>query len=189
MAKRHHSSKRHLSHHDRMVDRENLMHGHQGKRHLSKHDREVDRENLMHAHHERGRHGYQYGSVSHHSPDKVHKMRDKFNDEMRHDSESYQMGPYPYDRQEQSAYRRGKSMGEGHYAGAEPRRRQEMADAGMIHEDHRAVANLPQEVRYNPYPMNYGYTPEDIDDTMRGVDRQIDYDDDQKMSHFYPKKV
>lgn len=75
-----------------------------------------------------------------------------------------------------------------HYAGAEPRRRQEMRDAGMIHEDHTAVANLPQEVYYKPYPKLSGYLPEGLDDTIRGVDEQIDADDRQRMKHFKPHK-
>ncbi len=101
------------------------------------------------------------------------------------------MGPYHYDRQEEQAtHRRMKSMGSAeHYAGMEPRRRQELEDAGMIHEDHRQVANLPQEVVMRPYPMPGGYTPEDLDDTLRGIDRQTGYDNKKKMDHFYPKKV
>lgn len=77
----------------------------------------------------------------------------------------------------------------GHYEGAEPRRRQEMQDAGMIREDHRQVANLPQEVIMKPYPMPGGYTPEDLDDTLHGIDRQMGYDNGKKMAHFSPKKV
>src|SRR5580692_7022184 len=118
-----------------------------------------------------------YSSVSEH--------RDKFNDEIRHDKDTYKMGPYKYDRQEQ--YRSGMAKGE-YYAGAEPRRRQEMEDAGMIHEDPRAVANLPQNVMMNYYPKDTGsYLPEDLDDTLRGVDRQMSYDNKKKMDHFYPK--
>lgn len=119
-----------------------------------------------------------YSSVSEH--------RDKFNDEMHHDKDTYKMGPYKYDRQDQ--YRSGMARGE-HYAGAEPRRRQEMQDAGMIHEDHGAVANLPQNVVMNYYPKDTGYLPENLDDTLRGVDRQMNYDNSKKLDHFYPKKV
>lgn len=76
-----------------------------------------------------------------------------------------------------------------HYAGMEPRRRQELEDAGMIHEDHRAVANLPQEVMIKAYPRTGPYLPEVLDDTLEGVDRQMDYDDSQRRKHFAPKKV
>jgi hypothetical protein len=102
---------------------------------------------------------------------------------------SYKMGPYKYDRQEESSEYRRKGMSGEHYAGAEPRRRQEMEDAGMIHEDHNAVANLPQNVMMKYYPKEGGYTPEDLDDTIRGVDRQMGFDNKKKMDHFYPKKV
>ena len=76
-----------------------------------------------------------------------------------------------------------------HYAGMEPRRRQEMEDAGMIHEDHRAIANLPQEVMIKPYADSERYLPEVLDDTIHGIDKQIDYDDNKRREHFSPKKV
>ncbi|HEY4831542.1 MAG TPA: hypothetical protein VIH61_03180, partial [Waddliaceae bacterium] len=73
--------------------------------------------------------------------------------------------------------------------GMEPRRRQELEDMGMIHEDHREIANLPQNVMMKPYKYESGYLPEDLDDTIRGIERQKDYDNGKKMEHFYPKKV
>ncbi len=82
-----------------------------------------------------------------------------------------------------------RSHYEEHYAGMEPRRRQELEDAGMLHEDHRAVANLPQEVIMRPYPKVGGYLPEVLDDTIRGIDNQMNYDDSQRRRHFNPKKV
>jgi hypothetical protein len=112
----------------------------------------------------------------------VEHHRDMHNDS---DRERYGMGPYRYDRQSQ--YR--AMGGAEHYAGMEPRRHQEMRDAGMIHEDHRAIANLPQNVVYRDYPKNTGYLPEDLDDTLRGVDRQMAHDNYDMMNHFYPKKV
>jgi hypothetical protein len=130
----------------------------------------------------------------------VRNRPDKFNDEIRHDDSPMRMGPYEYDRQdtqypygydrqgERSMHRMGSARGE-YYAGAEPRRRQEMADAGMIHEDPRAVANLPQNVMMNYYPKDTGYTPENLDDTLMGIERQMNYDNGKKLSHFYPKKV
>ena len=41
-----------------------------------------------------------------------------------------------------------------HYAGHSERRRQESEDSSMIHEDHNAVANMPQNVIMRPYRMD-----------------------------------
>lgn len=79
---------------------------------------------------------------------------------------------------------------EGSYAGEQARRTQEMQDGGMIREDRSAVANLPQEVMYKPYPKNRDYLPEDLDDTIKGVDHQIETLDGKKRDRdFMPKKV
>jgi hypothetical protein len=89
---------------------------------------------------------------------------------------------------ERSMHRNGMMHGE-HYAGMEPRRRQEMEDAGMIREDHSAMANMPQGIHMKPWPTEGGYLPENLDDTIRGVDRQMDMDNGKKMKHLMPKKV
>ncbi len=78
---------------------------------------------------------------------------------------------------------------DGHYAGHESRRHQEMHDAGMISEDHSAIANMPQNVMMKPYPKEGGYMPESLDDTIRGVDHQMGKDNSKKMAHLDPKKV
>lgn len=140
-------------------------HHHMNEHHMPEH---------MHAGHPRRGMKMKYDTLRH--------ERDMFNDEKRHDSEPMPGGPYHYDRERREDYSEP-------YAGRSGRRRQEMADAGMIHEDHAAIANLPQRVEIKPYPKNMKYLPEDLDDTIRGVDRQIDYDDSKKLSHFYPKKV
>ena len=75
------------------------------------------------------------------------------------------------------------------YAGELQRRHLEMQDAGMIHDDPRAIANLPQEVMIKPYPKTGPYNPEDLNDDISGVDHQMDYDDSQRARNFYPKKV
>lgn len=75
------------------------------------------------------------------------------------------------------------------YAGMNAKRTQEMQDAGMIHENMNAVANLPQEVMMKPYPKTGPYMPEGLNDDISGIDRQMDYDDSQRRRHFYPKKV
>lgn len=78
----------------------------------------------------------------------------------------------------------------GHYEGMNERRRQEMEDAGMIHEDKSAIANLPQHVMIKPYPKVDHYNPEGLDDTIRGIDHQMDtLDGAKKAEHLVPKKV
>jgi hypothetical protein len=89
---------------------------------------------------------------------------------------------------ERSMHRK-HSLLEGHYEGAEPRRRQEMEDAGMISEDHSQIANLPQHVMMKPYPKTGPYMPDGLDDTLRGIDKQMDADDSKRKQHFAPKKV
>lgn len=99
--------------------------------------------------------------------------RDKFNDEHRSDISPMRHG----------------SVSSGAYEGPESRRRMEMMDAGMIHEDQSQIANLPQNVMIKPYPKNGPYMPDGLDDTIRGVDGQMDYDDRKRAEHFFPKKV
>lgn len=75
------------------------------------------------------------------------------------------------------------------YAGEHGRRTQEMEDGGMLHEDRSAIANMPQNIIMRAYPVNGGYLPEDLDDTIKGVDEQINMDDRKRKEHFHPKKV
>lgn len=77
----------------------------------------------------------------------------------------------------------------GYYEGHVDRRHQEMQDAGMIREDKSAIANLPQEVMIKPYPRNGSYMPEQLDDSDRGVRKQMNLDDSQRDKHNVPKKV
>lgn len=80
------------------------------------------------------------------------------------------------------------SMMQGYYEGPEMRRAQEMMDGGMIREDHAAIANLPQNVMMKPYPKTGPYLPEGVDDTIRGIDNQMDADDSQRQRYFGPHK-
>jgi len=77
---------------------------------------------------------------------------------------------------------------EGEYAGLQKRRREEMEDGGMIRDDYAAIANLPQQVMIKPYPKTGPYMPEVLDDTLRGIDEQMDADDSQRRKHFKPHK-
>jgi hypothetical protein len=116
----------------------------------------------------------------HHDPD---HMPQKYNDEERRDKDGRGA-----DMGFNESYARRANMNE-FYAGMDARRRQELEDEMMIHEDHRAIANMPQEVMIKAYPKTGPYMPEGLDDTIRGVDDQMDYDDSQRRAHFYPKKV
>lgn len=82
-----------------------------------------------------------------------------------------------------------RNISQGDYAGENARRTQEMQDAGMIHEDRGSIANLPQNVMIKAYPKTGPYNPEVLDDTIGGVDKQMDYDDSKRAMNFYPKKV
>lgn len=80
-------------------------------------------------------------------------------------------------------------LGESFYDSYDERRALERRDSEMISEDHSAIANMPQNVIMREYPKTHGYTPEDLDDTIRGIDRQMDMDNSQKMKNYMPKKV
>ena len=187
--KRHHSSHRKHGHHlshamaEKMVQDKEMMHAHM--HHGPEHAHHAAMPHSSHAHHR---------AMMHRKYDMLRHERDMFNDEYRHDAEPVKAGPYHYDREDMGPHRTAEARAgrpispRGHYEGRDSRRHQEMMDAGMIHEDHREIANLPQEWSIKPYPMTGPYTPEDLDDTIRGIDRQMNYDNEKKMSHFYPKK-
>jgi hypothetical protein len=64
----------------------------------------------------------------------------------------------------------------------------EYEGAGMIKEDHRAIANLPQEVMIKAYAPMPGFLPEDLDDTIRGIDRQMSEDHKASKGGLNPMK-
>lgn len=70
----------------------------------------------------------------------------------------------------------------------DPRRYQEMRDAGMINEDHSATANLPQDVKYHAWPANDNYENYGLDDTIRGIDKQEREDGSKMKSHLQKGK-
>lgn len=74
-------------------------------------------------------------------------------------------------------------------AGVDPRRRQEMMDGMMIHEDHHAVANLPQHVVQRDFPKSGKTAAPYLDDTIHGVDKQIDDSDRKMLQHFSGRKM
>lgn len=55
-------------------------------------------------------------------------------------------------------------------------RRMEENDFEMISEDHKACANLPQEVKYHAWPEPGYYAETNLDDTIRGITKQQNAD-------------
>ena len=82
----------------------------------------------------------------------------------------------------------GATMARHHKSKMDPRRYQEMRDAGMIREDHSATANLPQEVKYHDWPENHSYENYGLDDTIRGIDKQEREDVNDMKRHLQPGK-
>lgn len=76
-----------------------------------------------------------------------------------------------------------KRYHEGMYEGSEGRRHQELRDGGIIREDHSAVANLPQDVKYQPWEKSSSYITSDLNDDISGVDRQKREDVDGLRRH------
>lgn len=107
----------------------------------------------------------------------INQRPSKFNDSRRSDKDFSQDGFF------------NNVTGAQEYMGMPTSMRRGLEDEPMIHEDHRAIANLPQEVMIKSYPQTGPYMPEILDDTQGGVNAQMDYDDKQRRSHFYPKKV
>lgn len=62
------------------------------------------------------------------------------------------------------------------YAGYDMRRMQEREDSMMIREDRSAIANLPQQAIMREYPKSPYSGDPTLNDTIRGIDRQIGAD-------------
>ena len=69
------------------------------------------------------------------------------------------------------------------------KKRHHSSERSEISESKSSVANMPQEVMMKPYPMEHMYLTEDLDDTIRGIERQKSFDHGQTMRNFMPKKV
>lgn len=59
----------------------------------------------------------------------------------------------------------------------------EKRDAGMIHEDHSACANLPQQVIQKEWPRTTYFNHSELNDTISGIDRQMDTDTNGASRH------
>jgi hypothetical protein len=86
-------------------------------------------------------------------------------------------------RRNERAFARVRDMENEFYAGLDPRRKQEMADGGMVREDLKAMANLPRQAIHCEYPQSYYYATPYLDDSIRGTDDEID-DDNSSMARF-----
>jgi hypothetical protein len=64
-----------------------------------------------------------------------------------------------------------KRFHDGFYAGQDERRRQEREDFEIMGAG-RGHSNMPEEVILRDYPKADDYAPENLDDTIRGVDKQ-----------------
>lgn len=67
--------------------------------------------------------------------------------------------------------------------------RMQKHDSSMISEDRNAIANLPQQVIMKDWADHEAYLPDILDDTIVGINKQINYDDKKRSEHFAPKKV
>lgn len=86
-------------------------------------------------------------------------------------------------RRDQRAFERLKDMENEFYAGVDPRRRQELADGGMIREDLKGMANLPRQAIHCEFPQAPFYSSNYIDATERGVDEELD-DNNSSMARY-----
>jgi|SRR5579872_4108582 hypothetical protein len=64
-------------------------------------------------------------------------------------------------------FSRVENQGSDLYAGIDPRRRQEVADSGMVQEDHTQIANLSSRPIHTEYKRFGFYSTPYIDDTVR----------------------
>lgn len=71
----------------------------------------------------------------------------------------------------------------GDYAGVDARRTEEMQDAGMIRENRSAVANLPQEVMYKPWPSAHEGLGGELNDDISGINKQVGEDSSGLRKH------
>ncbi len=77
-------------------------------------------------------------------------------------------------QRDQRAFARVRDVESEFWAGIDPRRRQEVADGGLVQEDHTQIANLPRQAIHHEYPQAGYYSTPYIDDTLRGEDPELD---------------
>lgn len=80
-----------------------------------------------------------------------------------------------------------EKMKKRHYSsGAD--RQERVEEASEIRENKSDVANLPQNVSYKPWPKSGEYADYFLDDTISGIDRQLDEDGAKMKKHLQPGK-
>lgn len=91
------------------------------------------------------------------------------------------------DRRDERAGMKRYERSEG-YAGYVGRMRKEWEDSRMLSEDHNAIANMPQDVKYHRWPFSpYDGYPH-LDDTMSGIDYQMHQDNKKRKRETMPEK-
>ena len=78
--------------------------------------------------------------------------------------------------------------GSGEYEGPDSRRKQEAKDFNMFHLNSDEVANMPQQVMYKPWPKAGHYSDYGLDDTIGGIDKQMDEDGETMRRHLQKGK-
>lgn len=86
-------------------------------------------------------------------------------------------------RRDQRDFERTKEMENEFFAGVDPRRRSELAQGGMVREDHKAMANLPKQAIHCEYPQAGFYETPYLDALVRGIDESPDDDGTFKSRH------
>lgn len=82
------------------------------------------------------------------------------------------------------------SKEQGSYEGIEERRKQEREDSSLFGSSQSEyMANMPTKVIFKEVSKPYSALDSNLDDTMKGVDRQIETDHSDARRHMKPKKV
>lgn len=77
----------------------------------------------------------------------------------------------------------------GAYEGREQKNAQESTDGAMMPSGIGSYANMPESLVMREYPRPYDGMPENIDDSIRGIDGQIKKDNMKKRANLQPEKV
>lgn len=64
----------------------------------------------------------------------------------------------------------------------------EEKDGHMIRNEHSKFANLPTEVMFKEYPRPEAYMDFDMEDNIRGIDKQMGEDNSKRKAGFNPHK-